>query len=443
MSGARLRIHPVVALAGCALLLAGCGVRRADNEIVLQRFFGTCLARYGGETRLAAAEGECGIITTLINKFNADNPDIHVKVSTVAWPGYDQLSAQLATGDAPDVVTMHESAISDYQSRGLLEPLDAGLRAAGIDPANFTEASRLGVTKAGQIYGLPFDTWAPLWHINLNYFRKAGLIRNGQPVLPTSPAQLLQQARQFRAATGKPYFVQSLANEPAMYARNLYTFMMQQNAPVFPDPRHIRLRTPEGYRAVEIFRDLYREGLSTRNQDYAAATEGFINGDGGVYLVGTWLIGDFYAESRRTDRPLSNGYTVMPYPQLFSGRNVTYADGHAWVVPVRERTARQRAIVFRLLKFLADNDFDWSRTGHLPAFTPVIDSARFRQLPLRSNIAELAHTGTPLPSGVQRQFSVQAIVCEELAAAVTGQKSIDAALASAELRVNDLLFNVL
>ena len=30
-------------------------------------------------TDVSKAVGECGIITSLINKFNADNPDVHVK----------------------------------------------------------------------------------------------------------------------------------------------------------------------------------------------------------------------------------------------------------------------------------------------------------------------------------------------------------------------------
>ena len=51
------------------------------------------------------------------------------------------------------------------------------LDAAGVDPASFTAASLKGVSKDGQIYGMPFDTWAPLWHINLNYFRQPGWSR--------------------------------------------------------------------------------------------------------------------------------------------------------------------------------------------------------------------------------------------------------------------------
>jgi multiple sugar transport system substrate-binding protein len=433
--------HLLATLLSC-VVLASCGVRQAPNEIVVQRFFGTCKAEYGNRTDVENAEGECGIMTTLINRFSAENPDVKVRVSPVAWPGYNQLAAQLASGDPPDLVTMHLSAISDYQSRKLLEPLDKDLRAVGVDPNGFTAASLVSVSKQGQIYGLPIDNWAPLWHINMNYFRQAGLVKDGKPILPRSPEELLAHARQFKQATGKPYFVQALANERAAYTRNLYTLLMQQSVDFFADPQQVKLQSPETKQVVDMFRQLYVEDLTTKNQDYAAATNGFINGAGGVYLVGTWMIGDFDAESRKAGRPLTNGYAVMPWPQLYA-RDATFIDGHAWVMPVRDRTPRQRDAVFRLLKFLADHDFEWSRTGHLPVYKAVIESERFNALPHRSEIAKIATTGTPLPSAVQRQFPVQDIIGEEMAAAITGHKTVDAALADAEHRVNDLLFHLL
>jgi multiple sugar transport system substrate-binding protein len=428
-----------------AALLAGCTRHEPSGvvQITLQRFFGACDAEYANSTNVAAAEGECGIVTTLVNKFNADNPDIHVKVNIVYWPGYDQLSAELAAGNPPDLVTLHQSVISDYSQRHLIIPLDDVLHSAGIDPAAFTPAARAGVTRNGHIYALPFDTWAPLWHINLNLFRAAGLVHDGSPVLPHSAAELLQQARQFTRATGKPYLVQSMVHEPAAYARNLFTFLMQQNSPFFADPRHINLQTPAARQILELFKQIYDEGLTTRNQDYTAATGAFLNGQGGVYLVGTWMIGTYDQASRQPGSPLSGGYEVVPYPQLYPGRDATYADGHSWVVPTAKRTPAKMQAITRLLRFLQDNDYEWSRTGHLPVATAVIESARWRALPHRAQIAKLVTTATPLPPGVQRQFLVQQILCEEMESAITGQKPIEAALADAQRRVNELLFNLL
>jgi len=106
-------------------MLGSCARDDGKTHIYLQRFFGECGAEYGGSTDIVKAEGECGIITTMIDRFNAENPDIRIDVNVIAWPGYPQLTAQIAAKDPPDLVTMHEGVISDYASKGLLLGLNS------------------------------------------------------------------------------------------------------------------------------------------------------------------------------------------------------------------------------------------------------------------------------------------------------------------------------
>ena len=87
-------------------LVSACGNPDARTELVIQRFFGACQAEYGAIADPGKAQGECGIITAMINEFEAGNPDIKVVENTVFWPGYDQLTAQLAANGPPDLVTM-------------------------------------------------------------------------------------------------------------------------------------------------------------------------------------------------------------------------------------------------------------------------------------------------------------------------------------------------
>jgi len=428
-------------IAALSLLLVGCGQSEKRSGLYLQRFFGECGALYGRSTDVAKAEGECGIITTMINRFNAENPRMQVSQNVVAWPGYPQLTAQVAARDPPDIVTMHSGVISDYAARGLLEPVEPILREAGIDPAGFTPASRRAVTIGGRIYGLPWDTHGGLFHVNLALFKKAGLMRDGKPILPRSADELLAHARQFQARTGKPYLIQSLVGDPAYQTRNLYTYLMAHDAVIFPDADHVRLRTPEAHKIMTFFRRINVERLGTLNQDTPAAIATFMNGEGGIYPTGTWMIGQFEQESKTAGRPLYNAYAVYPYPRLW-GREASFVSGHVWVVPKRKRTREQRAGLARFFRFLADHNFDWVRTGHLPAFTSVLDSPRFKQLPHRADIAPLARFGQPLPGYVQRQAAIEGLIGEEMAAAVNGQKSVDRALADAERRVNELLAQV-
>jgi len=423
------------------LALGSCAQADHRTHLYLQRFFGECGAEYGGGTDIAKAEGECGIITTMVDRFNAENPDIHIDVNVVAWPGYPQLTAQVAARDPPDLVTMHEGVISDYASKGLLEPVDGYLRAAGISPKDFTEAARQGVTMQGHVYGLPWDTHGGLFHVNTALFAKAGLMRGGKPVLPNTPDELIAQARQFQQRTGKPYLIQSNVGDPAFAARNQYTYMMAQGAVLFPDAHHIRLNTPIGVEVANFFRRINAERLGTQNMDTPAAIAAFINGEGGIYPTGTWMIGSFEQEATTPGRPLYRSYAVFPYPRLW-GQHVEFVSGHSWVVPTHKRTPQQRAAIARFFKFMAAHNYDWARTGHIPAFEAVLNDPRFKALPHRSDIAPLAAIGRPLPSYVQRQNAIEGLVGEEMAAGFTGQKPVPRALADAERRVNDLLGSV-
>ena len=297
------------------------------------------------------------------------------------------------------------------------------------------------MTIGGHAFGLPWDTHGGLFHVNTALFAKAGLMRGGKPVLPNSADEMIAQARQFEQRTGKAYLIQSNVGDPAYAARNLYTYMMARGAVLFPDARHIKLATPVGVEVATFFRNINAQHLGTLNMDTPAAIAAFINGEGGIYPTGTWMIGSFEQEATTPGRPLYRSYAVFPYPRLW-GQHVEFVSGHSWVVPSRKRSPRQRAAIARFFKFMAAHNYDWARTGHIPAFRAVLDDPRFKALPHRDDIASLASIGRPLPSNVQRQNAIEGIVGEEAVAAFTGQKSIERALSEAERRVNDLLAQV-
>ena len=429
--------------AGALLLLSSqAGLAQDKTEISVSRFFGACEADYGAVTDVAKANGECGIITALINKFNAESKATRVKVDIVEWPGYDQLTARIRSGEPPTISVMHEAVISDYSSRGLLEPLDEGFKAAGIDPADFTGAAKDGVTKDGKIYALPFDTHTWLWHINLNLFKQAGLVdAAGKPILPKNGEELLAQAKQFKEKTGKPYFVWTIANERAFFTRTFDTLLYQQNSDFFADPTKVNFSTPEAKNAATLLKTLYQNGDTTKGQDYAASVASFAAGDAGVFICGTWLVDTYDQESKKSGAPLSGGYAVVPFPQLYPGSPRVWADGHSWVVLKADLTDAQRKSAYEFLKFLWDNDFQWARTGHLPIRKSVAGSAEFKALPHRADLAPLTSNGAARPAAVKRQFAIQEIENDEVTAGVTGDKEIDAALADAQSRINELLAN--
>jgi len=427
-------------------LLASCGQRQPEDgktEITLMRFFGSCEAKFGQINKAADGVGECGIVTTLVNEFNASNTDgIVVRTQIGEWgPYYDQLTARLVAKDIPTVAVMHESALGDYVRRKLVLPLDADFARVGIDVRDFTEHAQRGTTFEGARYALPFDTWAWLWHINTTLMKKAGLLgADGQPILPRSPEELVAQARQFRARTGKPMFAWAVANETAANNRTFLTLVAQQNAQLFaPNGKTIDMQQPAVTKALTLMQQLYAEGHVKPNLDYAAANQSFLNGEAGVVVVGTWTIDQFLRESQKPESALNGGYAVLPFPQLFE-RKAVFADGYAWALfKGGAATEKQHEASLKFLKFIWDHTAEWSRTGHLPVSRKVAESEAFRALPLRAGLAEITATGTGMPGNVPTQRAIELLIGEDVANLMISAKPVTEVQASVEKRVNTAL----
>ena len=176
--------------------------------------------------------------------------------------------------------------------------------------------------------------------------------------------------------------------------------------------------------------------------DTPAAIAAFINGEGGIYPTGTWMIGSFEQEAETPGRPLYKSYAVFPYPRLW-GEHVEYVSGHSWVVPARKRTPQQRAAIARFFKFMAAHNFDWARTGHIPAFKAVLDDPRFKCA------CRIATTSRRSPRSAGRframfcgRMRSRALSARKRSPRSPGRRRSSRRCPTAERRVNDLLAQV-
>ena len=414
----------------------------APVTIDFARFFGACDTQFGNIIDPAAATGECGIITVLTNRFNALNRDVQVRTQIIEHrPYYNQIGGRVINRDVPAVAILHGSTLNDFVKRGLIEPLDSGFAEVGVDPAGFTPQARAAVTVAGRPYALPLDTHSWLWHVNLNLLRQADLVgSDGRPRIPTSEAELLAHARRFKAATGKPYFILLTVNDAPAFSRTLMTLVQQQGGSLFPNkPTEIDLTSAEVVRAVQLMSTLVAEGLASRGHDYGAGIQAFVGGQGAVMINGTWLLGDLLKEAARADRPLSGGYTALPFPSIY-GRPGAWADNHILVMlKGGTRTVAERGAALRFMRFIHDEGGSWARTGQLPTSQAVIGSAAFKALPLRPQIAPLDDFGAGLPQAVARQSRVTTMLGDALGGIVVHGGELKPGLARATRSINRML----
>lgn len=430
-------------VAGALAWAAPAAHAQEKTEITLARFFGACDSDYGTSQDSAHARGECGVITTLVNLFNATNKDnITVKPQIIEWgPYYQQLTARLAAHDIPTIAVMHSSQIGDFIRARIVQPIGDDLKAAGIDPADFTPNARAAVTVDDKIYAMPWDTHSWLWHINVNYFRQAGLVdAQGQPILPKTPDEMIAQAKLIQEKTGKPYIVMATtaAGDEANGARGYYCWLYDQNGTIFPSGYDkADFNTPASRTAFETWSKLTQAGAVTRGLDSGGALSSFINGGGAVFMSGTWRIDDLLAASNKPGSPLANGYTVRVFPSLFQEQHV-WTDNHTWVMPRGGSDAKTRKAALIFLKFMWDHNFDWARGGgHLPARQSLM--ADYAKLPLRQYVVDIPSFGRAAPHDVRRQFGFQTVIGDQIAAMVNTGKTVDQAIASAQERSEQLL----
>lgn len=410
-------------------------------EISFFRFFGECQNEFGNVTDMAKANGECGIITALTNKFNAENTiGAKVVTQTVDWGAYyDQLTATYSTGNIPDVAVMHSSVMPNFSDRDLLTPLAKPMADVGIDTGDFVEAALKNASSNNEVYALPYDLHALLFHVNMDLMKQAGFVNaDGSPILPKTPEELIEQGKKFKEATGKHYIAVESQSSEGMMVRLFDSFMWQQGVDVISaDGKTASINTPEGLNAAKLISSIYSEGLANSALDYPGAEQAFLNGEAGILINGTWGVDNYNSQAAGGKTALKT-YRVANVPQIYT-KPAVWADSHMWVIPKDDsRSEEETKAALAFLKFLNDNNFQWSRTGHLSVRKSVLDSAEFKALPHRAEFADTSKNATALPA-IQNQRAVYNAMITDFNAMWLTQTDPQAALEAMQAGVERVL----
>lgn len=417
-----------------ALALAGMsGPAVADTTLSISRFFGAC---EDAGTDFAKAVGEACIIQSLINAYSAADNGVTMETREVAWGSfYDQMKAGYASNTPPDIHVIHHSRIPEFGDIGLLADLSDDLEPAGIDTSDWEERARAGYTHEGAIYATPMDFHTLLWHTNMDLMEKAGLVADGKPILPTSPAELTAQAKQFKEATGKDYLAVDLAGNIGSHL--VIAFALQQGAELVVDDE-ANFASDAMHKAVQVVVDIVKDGVADATNDYPSAQKDFLNGEAGILINGTWVVDQYTAEAGNADSALSN-YYVATQPTLFD-QGATWGGSHGWAIPasLKANDPEKYKAALGFLKFLDDNNLAWAKTGHVAVRTSVLASDDYNKLPHRSEYADSASIAQQLPRSTVA-WSIRDVVKSTIQATYLDGVPVDEALMTINDGVQDIL----
>lgn len=403
-----------------------------DTVISLARFFGDCDDTTEGVTDVSLATSECEVIQILTNAFNAEDNGYTVeKLGGQAWGDYyTQLGTTFSGGTPPDVAVMHQHRLQDYVTRGLLTPVGDLLTAEGVDFTDYTAPAIGAVSYEGDYYGIPFDIHGSLWHVNVDLYEEAGLVdASGNPIMPSSADELIEQCQAIQSATGAQYFAHDWF-EFGVGAR-LFLGLVWQQGGELSDGVTANPDSPEGAEALRLLNEIATD-CSNPEQGYTDSQASFLAGEAAVLHNGTWVVDQY-------NREANFNYMAMDIPSIY-GEFGSWGDSHMWVMPTQadQDPAKQEAAL-AFMTYLHEHVGDWAiGTGHIAPRASVIASADYTDAPQRSNYSGTADKARMVPA-VPGWAGAWDALAEELNATWVAGKDQGQALADAEARMNEAL----
>jgi multiple sugar transport system substrate-binding protein len=409
---------------------------QAVETLELWRFFNECASKYPPDVTTIDPNNTdvCAVQQILANQFNAANPDLQVRTTSLLWPGIVELNAALSAGTPPDIMSLHAFRVPAYASKGALVDLTPYLAEAGIDANDILPKPREAVTYNGKIYAIPIDVHGALWHINLDLWEKAGLVgADGKPVLPTSLSEFEAACEKAKAAGVGP--ILGAGDDDIVGTGWVWASLYAQfGGKAFDDQGMPSVDTPEALTALQTMLKLRNDGCFTGGQ-LGKTYEDFINGKVAGVVAGTWQVNEWDAQVRDPKAALKN-YYVAPMPQLGSQPG-TWGGSHSWVVPLGQNADPERVkAALKYIKFFWDHGLDWTRTGHSTTSKSILESAEYQALPHHAEYLAYADQAVFNPQTVWA-VGYDAVIQEEITAALLETKAPEQALKDIQSRLTD------
>jgi multiple sugar transport system substrate-binding protein len=313
----------------------------------------------------------------LVNGFNASQKDIQVKATTLTWgtPYYTKLTTSTIAGQAPDVAIMHLSRMASFAPTGIITEIDGGLMSKyGLVAGQFSPRPWQMAHSSGNLMAIPLDTHPMVMYYNKTFAQKAGLLGPDGLLKPITGATALVSAFKSAMSAGAKWGV-SVDTEDVNPWR-LWTALYAQlggGAIVSPDGKQVLLDDSMGVEAASFMRELSLGAKVTGPAtDYNACVALFGDQKAGFFLNGEWEVTTFQTGGIPFDMTL--------FPQIYDNPN-TWSDSHSFVIPHQRSADPDRLdAVMQFISYVQKNAITWAKGGHIPAYTPVVQSSAYQTL---------------------------------------------------------------
>lgn len=375
-------------------------------------------------TNFISNDGNEANLQTIVDAFEAENPDITVEVTTLPYGDYGTaLQTDLAAGTVSDVFDIEYANYPAYQASGVLAPLEVA------DPAAYRESLLEAYSTDGTSYALPSSFSTVVLYFNKDLFDAAGLD------YPTSDWTWADEEAAALALTDQAAGVWGDHQPVSFYE---YYKVLAQNGGDFlnEDGTAVAFNSPEGIEAAEWLVGKSGTTMPTIEQGQGTPdfdTNLFKDGKLAMLHTGIWVFGAVADVPFGWDIAVEPGNTQQASAVFSNAVGVSATSEH-----IEAATKWAEFLTSSTTMVDARLDAGWE----LP---PISDEAALAVYLDKDNPANRQAVfdsldGIALPPVVaQGQTEMQDIISQELVEAQAGRKTVEEALASAEERINAVI----
>lgn len=373
----------------------------------------------------SAAPDHLEDLDTIIQAFQAENPDITVEVSTAPFADYfTLLQADVVSGDTPDVFELNYESFVTYAANGTL--LDIGGTVSGDAP--FYPRALEAFQYQGTQYALPETFSTVLLFYNADLFDQAGI---DYPSADWTWTDATEAAAAIRALGDDVWGLYSPTQFWEFYKKAGQNGECQFfNA----DMTESTINSAACVSTLETMVNFMNDGLMPTAAQLSGVSDSelFLSGKVGMLVTGIWMFGAF------ADAPFN--WDVQVEPMINQHANHFFANG----VAVSATTTNPEAAA-KWAEFLTSSEIAATvrvdSAWELPALDkPEYFAAYLEQTPPANRAAVFQALENPVtPPVIERQSEMQDAVNALLTQVVDGELTAQAALDQAKAELDALL----
>ncbi|MDX3235114.1 ABC transporter substrate-binding protein [Streptomyces sp. ME03-5709C] len=366
--------------------------------------------------------GDGPYMKKLVERFNAEHPNIQVTMTTMQWADYyKKVPTAVQAGQGPNIGIAHQHQLATLAARRAILPLDDVAGELKLSEDDFVPTIwKAGIYQDAR-YGIPLDVHCLASYWNTDLTDKAGV---------TDPGQGFEAALGKLAAGGakQPFWMPN-----AWPAHLIFLSLLWQHGgqPFNADVTKAAFDSDAGVAALTWMVDQVKKGHSPKNVAVDTQYNAFKTGRNAITWDGIWQINDLKDTAPQLHWKMGFVPTVGDTP-------AAWADGHNFVLMRQAADDNKLTASKAFIDWIGRQSAGWAGAGMIPARNSARTGADFTARPQAALAAKLDSLrflpSIPGIDDVGNQSYSTAV-----AKAVLGQQTPKQALSDAARTADELL----